>query len=38
MTAAAKLTTDNAIMEEASRLVGDLSVDPGYGVGTKELI
>ena len=31
------LSTDNAIMEEGSRLVRDLSVDPGYGVGTKEL-
>jgi hypothetical protein len=31
------LSTDNAIMEEASRLVSDLSVDPGYGVGTKDL-
>ena len=31
------LSTDNAIMEEGSRLARDLSVDPGYGVGTKEL-
>lgn len=33
----APLPTDNAILETASRLSGDLGADPGDGVGTRDL-